>query len=467
MTINIDMSPIIWRQEDLLCTTEWSVDEKTNIRALPFIYGVLAHITGQALRFHQPDNNVVYIDKEQYYRALLQYANLDPTSETLKKKLDALTFSFLQNGPITLRTKHMPQLAKSIDLSNSLFCEICPPLRKQQWMQKIPVSHPRNVRLVENADDVKRKLNQELDYADDQLSEQKPNPHFSYIPLTREADASPPRPFFLGPYEIGISLAQGARKTMEDRYLVDRFSVPMLNETTYDAQLFAILDGHGGDEAADYVQKNLRKKLQEALSNMASSETLSDVEIWNALKLTFVALDEECKALRLPSGTTATVALIIDGNLWVANVGDSRTILQDLHLGTRQLTEDFHATNERNVNSIKNRGGFIIGGKIPSSCSQGFLSVGRSIGSGTNARPKIVKIPLSEIAEGSFLILGSDGIYGMNHTIASSEQIGEAVEENAAKQTPLPHIAQDIVNSAFQAGSSDNLALMIVRLTTA
>ena len=57
---------------------------------------------------------------------------------------------------------------------------------------------------------------------------------------------------------------------------------------------------------------------------------LSDQGIWNGLKQTFVKLNQQFKQMILSgSGTTAVIAMIIDGKIWVANLGDSRAVLSN------------------------------------------------------------------------------------------------------------------------------------------
>ena len=46
--------------------------------------------------------------------------------------------------------------------------------------------------------------------------------------------------------------------------------------------------------------------------------------IWDALKACFLILDEDYEG---DDGTTATVAMILEDKIWIANVGDSRIIL--------------------------------------------------------------------------------------------------------------------------------------------
>jgi len=166
--------------------------------------------------------------------------------------------------------------------------------------------------------------------------------------------------------------------------------------------------------------------------------------------------------LGVHSGTTATVAILLDGNLWTANVGDSRTILQDASQGTMQLSEDAKPSDPQYLKGIKKRGGEVFSQRI-----NGILAVGRALGDGNvgpgvSARPKITKIDLSEIRSGSYLILACDGIYD----VASTRQIGGFVHKCTQRiwESSSLSLARDLVFSAYRAGSQDNLSALVVRI---
>ncbi len=233
---------------------------------------------------------------------------------------------------------------------------------------------------------------------------------------------------------------------MEDEHLVSSFDL-LVEGKTYPVRLFGIFDGHGGSAASQFVKSNLERVLSQTLNETCAS-TLTDEAVWNALKLAFVCLDKEF-GTRV-SGTTATVAMILDNKLWVANTGDSRTILDN----GLQLSEDAKPTDIRYRRGIEKRGCFVAFGRI-----NARLAVARAIGDNLigpiNARPKITAIPLPK---DTHLILACDGIYD----VASTRQIAAAVQ--ASGHLSPQEIAASLVYSAYQAGSTDNLSALVVRL---
>lgn len=254
-------------------------------------------------------------------------------------------------------------------------------------------------------------------------------------------------------YEVGVCHCIGRRPTMEDGHLATSFALH-IGGRVYPVKLFGIFDGHGGRAASVYVKKHLERKLNEMLTRFCSNE-LTDEGIWNALKQTFVALN-----IDLPdhtSGTTANVVMFLDDKLWTANVGDSRSILDN----GIQLSEDAKPDDDRYKRGIENRGGTVencLG--VPR--VNGRLAVARAvgdhlIGSAISARPKITAYPLSLINEGSHLILACDGIYD----VSSTRQVAKAVSDHN-KQTAV-ELAENIVYSSYQARSQDNLSVLVVK----
>jgi serine/threonine protein phosphatase PrpC len=269
----------------------------------------------------------------------------------------------------------------------------------------------------------------------------------------------------IGGMEVGIAHAQGCRKTMEDKHLATSFDL-VINKISYPIQLFGIFDGHGGVEAARFVRDHLPEKLKETLREF-NQGSLSEAGIYKALKITFVRLNEDFKKTfdkklsRYP-GTTATVAMILDGYLWTANVGDSRTVLDNNGTAV-QLSEDANL-NERYKKGVKRRGGKVKEGRI-----NGYLNMARSIGDyhlrGANSsRSKVTKMPLESIHPESHLILCCDGIYegGVTTKQIVSRVNYVVTHPNSFNNNEL--LAGGIVNIAYLSGSEDNLSAMVVKI---
>lgn len=308
---------------------------------------------------------------------------------------------------------------------------------------------------------IARKLATELEKAQEQQAKET-DKAFAYLSAKEDilgSDGSQPiaESHRIGDGEVGVCHFIGKRGSMEDEHLAISFALAA-GDTLYPVSLFGVFDGHDGREASLYVKEHLQGKLQEILTQYCA-DGLNDEAIWNGLKQTFVRLNQEFT--HESAGTTATVAMILDGRIWTANVGDARTILDN----GIQLSEDAKPTDPRYKQGITNRGGIVFSNRV--NCK---LAVARAIGDHSlkdmnrgsilvvSARPKITVYPLSSIEKGSHLILACDGIYD----VASTRQVSTAVRED--RDTSAVELAKNIVYSAYQAGSTDNLSALVVKL---
>lgn len=316
-------------------------------------------------------------------------------------------------------------------------------------IEKMPVNPVINMRSQARVEDpalVAKKLQKQWKLTQDQAANES-DKAFQYLqaPATFKGESHTEK---AGNYEVGVCHYIGRRDEMEDEHLTTSFDLN-IRGTVYPVQLFGVFDGHGGGQASAFVKQNLQQELHNTLSEFCV-DGLTDKDIFNAIKITFFRLKSKFQE---ESGTTATVAMILDGKLWTANVGDSRTILDN---GV-QLSEDAKPNDPRYQKGIENRGGKVLFNRV-----NGILGVARAIGDhnvgAVSARPKITVLPLSDIPPNSRLILTCDGIYD----VASTRQVASAVKAN--KDQSVEELAKNIVYSAYQAKSQDNLSALVVKL---
>lgn len=321
--------------------------------------------------------------------------------------------------------------------------------------------HARELRLHKNDVQIRQSLNDQMAWCRRQMIDE-PVKQFRLINSMVGLPAVQPEETRVGNYEVGISHFIGYRDAMEDEHLATSFDL-VIGDRHYPIQLFGIFDGHGGPLVARYMSDNLRRKLNETLYEF-NRAGLTEAGIWKALKMTFVRLNEDLKNLpgqvASQQGSTATVAMILDNKLWTANVGDSRTVLNNN--GTvEQLSYDAKPEDPRIRRKIENRGGQVIVNGIPR--VNGDLGVGTAIGDlrlngAVSARPTITCKPLADIQAGSHLILACDGIYDVARTV----DIVNAAHAN--RNLSAGRLAEKIVYSAFQSRSTDNLSAMVVKI---
>uniref|UniRef100_A0A8B9G1C0 PPM-type phosphatase domain-containing protein n=1 Tax=Amazona collaria TaxID=241587 RepID=A0A8B9G1C0_9PSIT len=123
---------------------------------------------------------------------------------------------------------------------------------------------------------------------------------------------------------VSIHAIRNTRRKMEDRHvLLPEFNQLFGLSDDTDRAFFAIFDGHGGVDAANYSATHLHVNVglhEEIVKNPAE-----------ALKCSFQKTDEmflfKAKREKLRSGTTGVSALIVGNKLHIAWLGDSQVML--------------------------------------------------------------------------------------------------------------------------------------------
>ncbi|XP_023019638.2 protein phosphatase 2C [Leptinotarsa decemlineata] len=178
------------------------------------------------------------------------------------------------------------------------------------------------------------------------------------------------------PASIGVNLRvtghcrQGGRKYMEDFFSVAYQQTE--DEKDLEYAFFGIYDGHGGAEAAAFAKDHL----METIIKHKNFWSDYDEDVLRAIKDGYIATHyamwrEQEKwprtASGLPStaGTTASVAFIRRGKIYIGHVGDSGIILgyQDpdtLGWKAKALTRDHKPENDDEMARINSCGGKVV-----------------------------------------------------------------------------------------------------------
>lgn len=267
-------------------------------------------------------------------------------------------------------------------------------------------------------------------------------------------------------YLYAVSEMQGWRISMEDAHTT------VLRLSDDDANsFFAVYDGHGGSTVARYSGRNVHRRL-------ITEESYLEKRFEKALKQAFLGTDEDMRSdpafMHDPSGCTAVAALITeDGKIYVANAGDSRSVLS-LQGTAKPLSFDHKPQNETEMQRIKAAGGYIEYGRV-----NGNLALSRALGDfdfkknySLGPERQIITsdpdITVHEITEeDEFLVIACDGIWDC----LSSQQVINIVRRQVAEGKELSDICEIILDRCLSQDSSvqggigcDNMTLIIVAL---
>lgn len=102
---------------------------------------------------------------------------------------------------------------------------------------------------------------------------------------------------------------------------------------------FGVYDGHGDSKAAEFVAKNLDKKVMEEVSK--TGEDAIDAAIRDA----YLTTDMDFLKEDVGGGTCCVTAMIHKGDLFVSNAGDCRAVLSR-NGKAEALTNDHHPSRE-------------------------------------------------------------------------------------------------------------------------
>ncbi|XP_050312532.1 protein phosphatase 1D [Anthonomus grandis grandis] len=178
------------------------------------------------------------------------------------------------------------------------------------------------------------------------------------------------------PASIGVNLRvtgncrQGGRKYMEDSFSVAYQQTE--DEKDLEYAFFGIYDGHGGVEAASFAKEHL----METIIKHKNFWSDNDEEVLRAIRDGYIATHyamwrEQSKwpktSSGLPStaGTTASVAFIRRGKIYIGHVGDSGIILGYQEPGTSEwkakpLTKDHKPETPEEMRRIESSGGKVV-----------------------------------------------------------------------------------------------------------
>eukprot|EP00899_Mesostigma_viride_P003268 jgi/Mesvir1/12942/Mv05957-RA.1 len=224
---------------------------------------------------------------------------------------------------------------------------------------------------------------------------------------------------------------------------------------------FGVYDGHGGPEAAVFVQQHMLQQLVQQLRQ--GPRSLSEVLARTFLR-TDAALADSCAGEKEDIGTTAIVSLVMGRLLLVANAGDCRAVL--CHRGKAvALSRDHTPKCEDEKRRIKAAGGYVEGGYL-----NGVISVSRGFGDfrlkcrqgahgetgPLTAIPEITEHYLQPGDE--FMVLGCDGLWDVmpsQAVISYARRILRACGDPEA-------CARELVKEALRLHSTDNVSVVVI-----
>jgi len=240
---------------------------------------------------------------------------------------------------------------------------------------------------------------------------------------------------------------------------------------------FIVCDGHGGIEAAEFVNSHLFNKIisfpcfgtdPSAAILQAFAEVEEDFTKW--------AVETDLDGM---VGTTVTAALIIGNSLFVANLGDSEAVVCSKGKATL-LTERHSTNNPEESDRVEKMGGKIISDKNGDkrlghpvwNPNYVNIAVTRAIGdlyfkrteyvdqkqSGLVATPSVKRWELTQ--EDKFMLIASDGFWDVVTPDEAVQLVLQRIDMMDSNQ-----ICKELVEESKNRNSKDNITVLLVKFT--
>lgn len=295
-------------------------------------------------------------------------------------------------------------------------------------------------------------------FKQDSLSELPPPPSLTKVTKIQSVTS----------ISIGSFATSGRRgpDKMEDRHSVASLVMP---DGQTQATVIVVLDGHGGQGAAEFSLHELGPAIMERLATQAAGHDMGKL-----LQEAFMVTDSRFLALQQDdsSGTTALAAIILSKGehierIVVANSGDCRAIVaerQGRSWTPVRLSVDHNTDNAKEKERVEKAGGKIVPDAQGFGRIQGHIQITRSLGDramkkfGVIATPEIVEM-VPQRGKHDFLVIGSDGLFDF----LSDEAVVKGVLDTA-KEPGLS--AKRLGSESIARGSTDNVTSVVVFMRT-
>jgi PPM family protein phosphatase len=221
-----------------------------------------------------------------------------------------------------------------------------------------------------------------------------------------------------------------------------------------DLRLFVVADGMGGHAAGEVAARVAVESIENFIRRSQETTDFS----WpygvdptlsyeaNRLKTAVCLANRRINRLAenhddyLGMGTTVVCALLADGQLIAAHVGDSRLYLCTGNALTQLTQDDSWAAT-------------VLGSKEANSGSHATRHVLTNV---LGARPDTqVHVLERELSGNETLLLCSDGLHGS----VPHDRLQDVMQSNQE----LPVLAQSLISTALEHGSRDNITALVVR----
>lgn len=238
------------------------------------------------------------------------------------------------------------------------------------------------------------------------------------------------------------------RKTMEDMIGCGKVNL----DEKYD--VFFVIDGHSGSDAAYFIQQNMIKFLEKNI-NYGIIESIIDK--------TFFDIDFGLRKNKIKGGAVISMILIGQKYLYIVSLGDCTVDLIDFGKNKKIFSEIHDCKNIFEVERIKKTGNNVFDNRV-----NGILEPTRAFGdfdfkkkifdflNPVSFKPSVIKY---KIPKKFFIFLTSDGLHHMYDRIKLFDSLIKKIKQ----EIPLKKICSLLKEKAKQDNCYDNISFILIK----
>ena len=239
--------------------------------------------------------------------------------------------------------------------------------------------------------------------------------------------------------------AKGPRPYQEDRYVVD--------ELTKNTIIAGVFDGHGGYEVAEMCASESAKTMRSIIRE--------EHDVGIAIRELYKRLDEMTKRFHDHVGSTAAIVVTKDDQVLFSNCGDAMILMKTIDGGLHWMSQDHKVENEKA--RVEAQGAIVTYGDGCARINMG-LNIARSIGDNyvkyvVISTPYVVSCNRNKTMI-DWIVIASDGLWDVYNKETFNNDFISLLRMNYGN---FEKAVEQIVNTAYQKGSMDNITLVFLR----
>jgi serine/threonine protein phosphatase PrpC len=259
--------------------------------------------------------------------------------------------------------------------------------------------------------------------------------------------------FGVEPSQLSASCAQSTgrqRKHNEDS-LFCLTTIMTGNDESMPFGIYIVADGMGGHQHGEVASEVATRTMAEHIMESVFSRLISPTPeppnepLQEIMKNGIQKAHDKILEKVSGGGTTLTAVTILNNQMTIAHVGDSRIYAVGLNAKMTPLTRD-HSLVKR-LEEL----GQLTSEEAAVDPRRNVLY--HALGQGTPLEPEVISAP---VPQPGYLLVCSDGLWG----VISEKKIGEII----ITAETLPMACQQMVDAANEAGGPDNITTILIRL---